>query len=264
VTLTISDDHGERIRTFSSAETTPAPDLAKIEITPDWIGPPPRLSTGTGAHRFVWDLRYALPSSLSSQDPADEEQGVWVRPGQYWVELNVGDKHDRQQLIVAADPRIALPANAYEQQFALAREIEKARITLAANLAEAARIHAQIKEREKSATRGTAAALAEADRTVLTLSDLAPDKDSPDSLGPAPTSTQGMRYLAATFRSLARAVEGADAAPTADARSGYTIHRALLDHTSADWNRFKVNDLPRLNARLQAAGAAPVDVEAQR
>jgi hypothetical protein len=263
VTLTISDDRGERIRTFSSAETTPPPDLAKIEIAPDWIRPPASPTTGAGAHRFVWDLQYALPASLTSQDPADEEEGLWVRPGHYWVELTVGDKHDRQQLIVAADPRISLPASAYEQQFALAREIEQARTTLAANLAEAARIHTQITERKKSATRGTATALAEADRTLLTFSDLAPDKDSPDSLGPAPTSTHGMRYLASAFRSLARAVEGADAAPSVDARSGYTIHRALLDRTLADWNRFKATDLSRLNARLQAAGAAPLDVESR-
>jgi hypothetical protein len=33
----------------------------------------------------------------------------------------------------------------------------------------------------------------------------------------------------------------------------------LLDGALSKWNRFKTTDLPRLNAQLQAAGAAPID-----
>jgi hypothetical protein len=182
-----------------------------------------------------------------------------VRPGQYWVELSVGDKRYRQKLIVAPDPRVELPESTYERQFALAREIEQARVTLAGALAEATRIHSAITERRKSADEKTAVALSEADRTLLAVSDLAPDKNSPDSTGAEPKSIDGMRYLTAAFHSLARAVDGADATPSADAQSGYTAHRALLDGALSNWNRFKTTDLPRLNAQLQAAGAAPID-----
>lgn len=260
VTMTISDERGELVRTFSSSDTPTPPDVTQIEIAPDWITAPARLATGMGAHRFVWDLHYAVQSSLISKDPTEEEHGLWVRPGQYWVELSVGDKRYRQKLIVAPDPRIELPESAYERQFGLAREIEQARVTLAGALAEATRIHSAITERRKSARNKTAAALSEADRALLAISDLAPDKDSPDSTGAAPKSIDGMRYLAAAFHSLARAVDGVDAAPSADAQSGYTAHRALLDGALSNWNRFKTTDLPRLNAQLQAAGAAPIDV----
>jgi hypothetical protein len=85
-----------------------------------------------------------------------------------------------------------------------------------------------------------------------------PEKSSPDSTGRPPTTTAGLRYLAAAFHNLGRAVEGADAAPTADAERGYVRHRALLEHALAEWAHFRSTELPRLNAQLQASGAAVI------
>jgi photosystem II stability/assembly factor-like uncharacterized protein len=259
ITLTISDAHGALVRSFSSNDKRPQPDLAKIEIAPEWIVPPEPLAMGAGTHRFVWDLHYAPPqSALTPDDPTEEERGVWAPPGQYWIELSAGTKSYRQPLTVAPDPRTKLAASAYARQFALARDIERARVQIAAALAEARRIHTAVVEHGKNAGSVTASALSEADRQLLAISDIPPAKDSPDSMGPAPKTIGGLRYLSAAFHSLARAVDGADAAPTPDALRGYARHRALLDEALADWARFKASAIPRLNAQLQSDGAAPI------
>ena len=103
-----------------------------------------------------------------------------------------------------------------------------------------------------------AAALSAADQQLLAVSDLQPPKRSPDSTGRPPQTVAGLRYLGAAFHDLARAVDGADAAPTPDVLQGYAKHRALLDQALAGWTAFKTTVLSPLNAQLQAQGAAPI------
>jgi hypothetical protein len=259
VTVTISDAHGAIVRAFSSTDKQIQPDLTKIEIAPEWISPPQPPAAGPGLHRFVWDLRYAPPPDLASDDSAEEkEHGVWAPPGKYWVELDAGGKSYRQPLTVAPDPRIKLPAIAYARQFSLARDIEHARVQIATALAEAGKIHAGIGERTKGAGSAAAAALSDADQQLLAVCDLQPPKASPDSTGRPPQSIAGLRYLGTAFSDLERAVDFADAAPTPDALQGYARHRALLDRSLASWAAFKTTVLPRLNNQLQSEGGAPI------
>lgn len=258
VTLTVSDAQGALVRSFSSDDKAPAPDLTKIDIAPDWIEPPAAPSTGIGAHRFVWDLRYTLQPLLAPEHSAEEEGGVWAAPGRYEIELNAGGRSYRQSLTVAPDPRVKLPASAYGEQLRLSRDIERARVEIASALKDAARIHGAITERNKGASGALAAALADADRQLLAISDITPPKDSPDSLGAAPTTINGLRYLSGALHALALAVDGADTAPSRNARDGYLKHRALLDRALADWVRFKATTLPQVNSQLQAAGREPI------
>lgn len=259
VTLRIRDARGATVRTFSSNDKRTQPDLAKIEIAPEWVPVSAPLATGAGAHRFVWDLHYAPPQpALDEDDSTEEEHGVWAPPGRYRIELNVAGKSYRQWLSVAPDPRLGLPASAYARQFALAREIEHARRQIAAALGEAKHVHEAIAARSKGVDGETAASLASADQRLIAVSDIAPEKRSPDFLGPPPKTVGGLRYLGAAFHSLAQAVDGADRAPTGDAQRGYARHRALLDEALAKWAGFKATTLTQLNARLRSTGAAPI------
>ena len=261
VTLRIVDARGTLVRTFNSDDKPVQPDLAKIDIAPEWLASPEPLAAGAGAHRFVWDLHYASPQlPLNADDSGEEEHGVWAPPGRYRIELDVAGKRYRQWLTVAPDPRIRLPASAYVRQFALARNIERARVQIAATLGEAKRVHAAIAARIKTAESETAADLSRADQRLIAISDIAPEKSSPDFLGPPPNTVGGLRYLSMAFRSLAQAVDNADAAPTPDAQRGYARHRALLDQALADWAQFKAITLARLNAKL-ALGAAAAPIE---
>ena len=258
VQLTIYDPSGATVRTFSSEDQPPQADLSKAVIAPEWIAVPTPPGAGAGAHRFVWNLHYPSQAGLAGDDPEEPEDGVWAPPGEYRVELKAGDRVYRQTLAVAPDPRVTLPAAAYARQFALARDIEAARVEIAAALKQAERIHTGIAERRKSAGGATAAALATADQELLAISDLAPEKGSADSIGRPPTTTGGLRYLAAAFHSLERAVDGADAAPTVDAERGYVRHRALSDAALAKWAKFNSGTLAGLNAQLQASGATAI------
>jgi photosystem II stability/assembly factor-like uncharacterized protein len=259
--LRVTDAQGATVRTFRSSDSSPPSDLAKIEIAPDWITPAPSLAPDAGAHRFIWDLHMAPAPALTSQDPAEPELGVWLPPGDYGVDLVVDDQHLHQPLTIAPDPRTRLPASAYAQQFALARDIERARVQVALALAEAATIHRSLIERRKGAAAAAAGTLSDAEHALLLASDLSPDKPSPDSTGMPPATIDGLRYLAAAFQNLAKAVDGADAAPTPDGVSGYTMHRGLLDLALEHWERFKAIDLARVNSQLRTEGVAPIDVK---
>jgi photosystem II stability/assembly factor-like uncharacterized protein len=263
VQLTISDARGATVRAYRSDDKPPQPDPAKVVIAPEWIAAPQPLASGAGAHRFVWDLHYAPPPGLvAAEDPEEPEEGVWAPPGQYVLDLKAGGRSYRQTLTVVPDPRITLPRSAYARQFTLARDIERARLEIATALAEAGRIHAAMRQPHQVAGAATGAdliaALVAADAELLSISDLAPPKSSPDSIGRPPTTVGALRYLESAFHNLARAVDGADALPTADAERGYVRHRALLDAALFKWSEFKGSTLPRLNTQLEANGVAAI------
>ena len=256
--LTITDAAGTLVRTFHSTDAAAVPDIATLEVAPEWILPPQPPTTGAGTHRFVWDLHYTARPELVPADPSDVEKGVWAPPGRYWVELEVDGRRQRQPLTIAADPRLKLTADAYRRQFALARDIEASRAVVAAALAEAEKIHAAIATLRGSASGPLAASLAAADQRLIAISDLAVDKRSPDSTGADVTTVSGLRYLAAAFKSLARAADGADAAPGPDLLRGCAEQQRVLVRARSAWAAFRSQDLARLDIELAAAGIAPI------
>ena len=261
VTLTVSDSHGALVRRFGSDDASPAPDPARIDIAPGWIVPPAALSTAVGAHRFVWDLHYAQAQPpLRPEHSEEQENGAWAPPGRYQIELTAGGRSYRQPLTLEADPRVRLPAAAYAEQFELSRSIERARVEIAVTLEDAGRIHAALTDRATNASGALAAALAEADRQLVAISDISVPRAGAPSAAAATVS--GLRYLRGVFRTLARAVDGSDTAPGRDVREGYARHRTLLDHTLADWGQFKAATLLQLNARLQSEAVAPISPQA--
>ena len=256
VQLTITDSRGTLVRTFRSDDSPARADPGKVVTAPEWLEAPRVLASSAGAHRFVWDLHYAPRPVLMSDDMEMNDEGVWAAPGEYRLELNVGGKAYRRRLTLLADPRVKLPPAAYAQQFSLARKIESARVEIARALAEAGRIHTAIAERSHNVSGAQATLLGDAETQLAAISDREPPRRSPDSTGRPPTTTHGLRYLEAAFRELARAVDGADAAPSVDAARGYVLHRALLEAALTQWEQFRSETLPRLNAQLKADGAA--------
>ena len=259
VRLTVTDAHGTVVRGFSSDDPRSSVDPARADVAPGWFAPRQPLATSNGAHRVVWDLHYAPKAALVSDFWAEEqESGIWVPPGQYSLELSVDGTQYRQPLTVAADPRVKMTPAAYTQQFALAGKIEQARVEIATALVGVERLRTALAERGRGANTVVAVTLADAGSVIANIDDVAPEKRFADALGAAPTTTSGLRYLAAVFQKLARAVDGADSAPTPDATQGYATHRALLDSTLGKWATFRSTNLPELNARLQANGIAPI------
>jgi hypothetical protein len=259
VSVSIYDAGGNVVRTFDSRDKPPQTDLGKIDIAPEWIARPASLTTGPGMHRLVWDLHYAPPAVLKSEDPTEPEDGVWAPPGKYSVVLDVAGQRYEQQLTVVPDPRVRLTSTAYARQFALARHIEEARSQIAAVLATATRIRAQIEASRNKADPANAVELSALDQRLLAITDIAPNKPSPDALGSPPRTVRGLRYLGSQFQHLARAVDTADGVPGADVLRGYTLHLALLKEVLTKWEQFKTVDLPKLNTQLKSSGAMPIE-----
>jgi hypothetical protein len=128
VTLEILDPAGETIRRFSSDDAAPAVNPDTLSIVPSWVAAPPRLSTGAGMHRFVWDLRPGQPAGGRGPGAGGGRGGTsggrgaaagpggggggfgrggggLALPGAYTVKLTVEGVTYVQPLVVLRDPR---------------------------------------------------------------------------------------------------------------------------------------------------------------
>ncbi|HUG16163.1 MAG TPA: glycosyl hydrolase [Thermomicrobiales bacterium] len=109
VTLEILEADGEVIRSFSSKSEDP-----------------PRVPTGQGANRFIWDMRGRKATKLDDPPPNDRfgqmmEDAVAPRviPGEYQVRLTVGETVVTETFEILADPRLTVSADDLRRQYEL-------------------------------------------------------------------------------------------------------------------------------------------------
>src|SRR4029079_15233816 len=74
-----------------------------------------------------------------------------------------------------------------------------------------------------------------------------------------PEQLQTLRYVGEALDALNRAVDGADAAPSPDAQAGFAKLEPLTDATVAEGRALQSHEIAALNARLEAAGAEPLE-----
>ena len=94
LTLTVKDEKGAIIRTYTSA----ADEKHDVERAP----------ASTGVNRLVWDMRYAGVPTIDAPDLNlwERSVGPMVVPGTYSVELRVGEHVFTQPVEIMPDPRI--------------------------------------------------------------------------------------------------------------------------------------------------------------
>jgi photosystem II stability/assembly factor-like uncharacterized protein len=263
VELSIYDANGKLVRSYSSADKAPRPDLAKINMTPDWFRQPVVLETTPGLHRFVWPLRYAPPAALSHGDAYAD--GAWAPPGQYTVKLTVDGKTYQEPLTIAHDPRVTIPASAYQQQFELARKVEAEQAKLATATNEADTLHAALQKAGEGATGDLKHSIDALDAKVVAAAAIVHSPNPYNAWSMPPDNIQNFNYLGSAFDSLMQAVDGgADAAPSPDAQNGYTKLSGMLDASLQKWSALKANELPALNAELKAAGKKPISLVSKK
>ncbi|HEX3703858.1 MAG TPA: hypothetical protein VHU82_11035 [Vicinamibacterales bacterium] len=123
--MTIRDERGEAVRTYTSVAPAPATMFANVPSY--WFAPPDVLSTHAGVNRFAWDFRYPAPKilpfgyfgamlpyveytladhAIPGRTPRDQPGGAFARPGRYTIELSGGGHRDTQTLVVTPDPRV--------------------------------------------------------------------------------------------------------------------------------------------------------------
>ncbi len=209
IDLEILDANGDVVRGYSSKDSVPALDPARLRTAPEWSAAPAALATTPGMHRFIWPLRYAAPAGLGGGRRGGGD-GVWAPPGKYTVALTVDGKKLTQPLTVAGDPRIKMTQEQYAAQFALAKKVEKLRADVAAALAEA--------EKAKSSA------------TIV---------GGPGGFGGPEPPVNSLRWLEGALQRLQGVVDGADAPPSTDAKSSYVKLSAAVDKAVAEWKKVK-------------------------
>jgi hypothetical protein len=239
VEITILDEQGRPVRHYTSAAHPEAPKILELRITPDWVQPPALPSAAAGLHRLVWDMHYAKPKGDIERGDDEEDAGVWAPPGRYEVELKVAGQTWRQPLELKPDPRIKPETVDYQAEFDLARRIEARRVVAAAALKEARELHKKLVDAQVKAAAPRRGQLKALDAELVAVTDIPTQSWAPGNLAQEPRSVTGLPWLNAQLASLARAADGADAAPSPDTRKGFEQTSALLDQTLAKWAPLK-------------------------
>jgi len=252
VTLDIRDAAGQLVRSYTSADTIAKLDPAKLRSAPQWVVPGQQLAATAGMHRFIWAFRYA-PAGKGGD-------GVWAPPGDYTATLNVDGKAIRQGFTVMPDPRLKLEPAAYREQFELARRIEAVAMRVAQATSASDTVRKAVVKLRGEATGALADSLDAFQARLTLLSGQAPTTNPANGFAFPPKSIESLRWIAGALGNLREMVDGADAAPSPDARDAFPKLQAMADAALAEWQRFVANDLGALNERLRHAGKEPIEV----
>jgi hypothetical protein len=259
VTLEIHDASGQPVQRWSSADTVAKPDPAHMRTAPQWIVPALHLEATAGMHRFNCPLQYA-PAGTPGAGPRGGG-GVWAPPGDYRVTLTVDGREYTRVLTVAPDPRVKLDPAAYREQFELARAVEASSARIADAAAAAGKVRKAVVELRGGATGGLADSLDAFQARLTALSGEAPTTNPANAFSFPPKRIESLRWLSGALGNLQRMIDGADAAPSPDAREAWAKLQAMTDSVLADWQRFVAADLEALNARLRAGGRKAIGLE---
>jgi photosystem II stability/assembly factor-like uncharacterized protein len=257
VELEIFDAEGALVRRFSSADSLPKTDSNKVPIAMDWIRNEAPLSAEAGTHRFVWDLLYPLPKSVhrSPYGPA----GVRSLPGNYTVKLTANGKSTSQTLTVKMDPRISTPEDALRREFVAASRVSARLGAVAAARERAEELQKQIAARKAGAGGNSevTAALVELEQRVAEANG-APGEEEFGFLGlRLPGAEPATLHKASSaLTGLLMIVDGADAAPTADAQTAAEKWEAAGAEALARWKVVEA-DVVTVNAALEKAKLKP-------
>ena len=238
VMLEILDSSGALVRRYSSDDAPESLDPATLPHPTYWIGPPQRLATTPGHHRFIWDLRHAAPRGVQrSYDIAatyrntpSDPPGPFVLPGTYRVRISADGVVREAPLTVRIDPRVQVPAAdlALQSRYSL-------QLLAATEAAQALRD--RIDSRLASAT--------PAQRSALLQLRGAGEAENPNigygSITAAPADQESITSLQEKLIYMLKLLQQADARPTSQAITAIDALMARLD---------------ALNARYAALGAS--------
>jgi photosystem II stability/assembly factor-like uncharacterized protein len=265
VMLEVFDASGALVRRYRS-DDTPEPDAARLarQLIPQyWVKLPRVLPAGAGMHRWVWDLRYPAPVSVTQGYPISavpratplEPEGPLAQPGTYRVRLTVEGKHFEAPLVLKQDPRVTLPTEALAAQLALATRLAGMLTQSSRTLLGAQSQAAQLKV---LAPQGPVGESAKA--YAARLADLLGSAESsegeaatPPAGSPPPNLKDVQEHIAGLYGEINRG----DGAPTAAQLAVTGTLESSLAGFLASWQKLQA-ELPALNRELHAAKLAPI------
>jgi photosystem II stability/assembly factor-like uncharacterized protein len=261
VSLEILDAAGAVVRRFASddpPEVTPE-ELRAQMIPPSWERPPPRPGTAAGMHRFVWDLRYTRPISVTQEYPITavpgdtprHPQGPVAVPGRYTVRLTAGGRSHTAPLVVKLDPRLTTSAAGLQKMFALQKRLASAveRTSVAIRQADAL-----LEQAGRIEAKGDVAAALEAFRARVSVA--LGHSENPRA---RQAKSAGLNTVNDAAFTVYQMVGQVDAEPTAAQVAEADRIDRDLPALLKTWEGLLSDGLPEINARLKHAGLPPLD-----
>ncbi len=267
VTIEITDESGNLVRRFSSADKPETVNPKDFNVPMYWVRPPRVVSTAPGMHRFVWDLTYPAPDVLTRDYPISAiyhdtplyPLGATVLPGKYTVKLTAGGETSTQPLEIRMDPRVKTSPEDLRRHFELDRQIADALHRDYEALQQVRSVRAQLKAlpaKNPAAQIKAATDAIEAKATAIA--------GEEGGYGARYLSTPEGRSLArlnSGFGAVLSGLDTADDAPTTQqvAMAG-ELEKALGEQLSA-WGQLKSKDISELNQTLKKAGLPVIDLQ---
>jgi len=223
---------------------------------------PETLPATAGMHRWIWDLRCAVPTATRYEYPISAvphdtprtPQGPMALPGTYTVRLTANGKVLTAPLTVKMDPRVTASMADLESLFKLESGLAAAVSDSAKADLEAHSAREQMEKLEKDASGDVKESLGKQGKEVEVLLQ---GQEKPANGEGKP----GLDDVADEALGLYGPVGQVDAAPTvAQQKAGERI-TAEAHEAAERWERLKNSSLPALNRKLSAAHLPTIDLE---
>jgi hypothetical protein len=206
VVISIADASGRLVRQWSSSDKPVSVNPKVVDIPAYWLHtqyPPP---ASPGAHRWMWDLHYAG----IGRGRRGMSGGPLAPPGRYTVHLRVNGATYTQSLTLRHDPTYAATDADLRAQFELAEQVETESQAVKSALARAT-------------------ALAKRNPRLQSVIGVEPVNAPDDSEGKPPQDFGTLHYVGDALQGLEGAVESADARPTPDMYSAFSVLKREAD-----------------------------------
>jgi hypothetical protein len=259
VTLQVLDGKGRVLRHFSSADK-PTVKRPLLPIAERWFPEPQALKTSAGEHRFIWDLSSGGSGTDVEGDDIDASSippGSRVPPGTYTLRLTVDGTSMERPVQVTMDPRSTATTQVLDQQFALGGSIYRETLASRKAMAELESVETQLNEL-KSKNKD-----ADLHRELLSaLTKLESIKNGGDEDSSMPANRIGLADANTGLGVVLRVVESGDRTAPAQAIVIFNQMKTAATAQIAAWQHFEASDLSGVNAALQRAHQAPLQIAA--
>jgi hypothetical protein len=254
IQLEIFDPEGKLVRRFASNDELHKTNPTDVQFQVEWMRDPKPLLAEAGMHRFVWDLRYALPKGVRSSywGPA----GPLAVPGNYIVKLTANGKSSTQPLTIKLDPRVKTPQDALARQFGLASRLATRLGEVSTASQQAGELRKQLDARKKDAGGNTELLTALQGLEKKVEAEVESESDAGFMLMglPAPGKEhEPLPKVAAALTGLLMIVDSSEVGPAADAAAASARWEEAAQETLARWAAFQKDDLASVNALLEKA-----------
>jgi photosystem II stability/assembly factor-like uncharacterized protein len=258
LTLTIYDDKGKEVASFSSEEKSAH--YLPPNVPNYWFDSAPVLSTSAGVNRFVWDLRYPAPASLPYSyggelleyaeytladhavpglTPRQQPRGPLVVPGNYVAELSYDGQKSRQQFTVELDPRVSASQDDLIEQRDLALEISRGMKSSHDSYLQVAALRKALTENQKAL-----------DADVKTKKAAEHLEKKIDAVEKGTNAAPGFGLVNRDLGRLMFSVENADMRPAQSLRTAVQQSCDSLDKDLVKWKQLNEQDIRSLNEAL--------------